>query len=105
MLSQTIAGDLEISKKIVLNFNFNITINPIGGPNEAVEIDETVIANGKYNWGRLIPPQWIFGGICRRAKKFFMVSISDRKEVTLLNVIRRHVMPGTLIQTDGWRGN
>ena len=48
--SQTISGDLEISKNIVLNLNFKIIkfvenhhtpVDLIGGPNETVEIDET----------------------------------------------------------------
>ena len=111
--SQTIASDLEISERTTLNFNFNTrkfmenhhtTINPIGEPNETVEIDERVITKGKYSRGRLIPLQWVVGAICRRIKKFSIVSVPDRREVTLLNVIKRHFMPGILIVTDAWRG-
>ena len=109
MPSQTIAGDLEISERMIFKFSLKIRkfienhhtpVDPIGGPNEVVEIDETVITKGKYNGGRLIPPQWIVGEICRGIKKFSIVSISARKEVTLLNVVKRHFMPGTLIVTD-----
>ena len=95
---------------MILNFNFNIgrfvenlhiTINPIGGPNETIEINETVITKGKYNRGRTSLPQGVVGRICRKTKKFFIVSVLDRKQVNLLNFIRRHIMSGTLILTDG----
>ena len=78
-------------------------MDPIGRLNDIVEIDEMIITKRKYKRGILVPLQWVVGRICRRIKKFFIVSVCNRKEVTLLNVIRRHVMPGTLILTDGWR--
>ena len=84
--------------------NFNTTINPISGPGDIVEIDETAITKRKYNRGRLIPSQWVVGRICRKTKKFFIVSVLDRKQVILFNFIRRHIMPGTLILTNCWRG-
>ena len=48
---------------------------------------------------------WIFGGIERtEKKKLFLVKVKDRKESTLLELIKKHVKPGSHIVTDGWRG-
>ncbi|XP_076626861.1 uncharacterized protein LOC143344575 [Colletes latitarsis] len=38
---------------------------PIGGENEIVEVDEAKIGKRKFNKGRLLTGQWIFGGIER----------------------------------------
>ena len=59
-----------------------------------------VITKRKYNRGRFIPPQWAVGKSCRRTTKFLIVSVPDRRKVTLLDVIKRHVIPGTLILID-----
>lgn len=37
----------------------------IGGENKIVEIDETVLVRRKYNRGRVVDEQWIFGGVER----------------------------------------
>uniref|UniRef100_A0A5S6R2R5 ISXO2-like transposase domain-containing protein n=1 Tax=Trichuris muris TaxID=70415 RepID=A0A5S6R2R5_TRIMR len=37
----------------------------IGGEGLTVEVDETMFPRRKYNVGRLLPQQWVFGGICR----------------------------------------
>ena len=48
-------------------------------------------------------PQWVVGRIYSKTKKFFIVSVLDLKQVNLLNFIRRHIMLGTQILTNGWR--
>ena len=36
-----------------------------------MEIDESKFGRRKYNVGRLVEGQWVFGGICRETKEFF----------------------------------
>uniref|UniRef100_A0A0N4ZAA3 DDE_Tnp_IS1595 domain-containing protein n=1 Tax=Parastrongyloides trichosuri TaxID=131310 RepID=A0A0N4ZAA3_PARTI len=111
--SENIAKELKLCENTISTFNFKIRsilqefrtpTNPIGGVNDIIEIDETVITKRKYNKGRLISTQWIVGSISRRTKKFFIVSVPNRNESTLIDIIKNHVLPNSTIYTDGWRG-
>lgn len=75
----------------------------IGGPGCIVEIDEAKIGKRKYNRGRLIKGQWVFGAFERGSKRAFIVPVENRSESTLLNIIRCRIAPGTIIYSDSWR--
>ena len=75
----------------------------LGGPGHTVEIDEAKIGKRKYNRGRLVRDQWIFGGYERNSKKIFVVPVEDRTEVTLLACIKEWILPGTTIISDCWK--
>ena len=36
----------------------------IGGEGKVVEIDESNLGKRKYNGGRVVEGQWVYGGIC-----------------------------------------
>lgn len=59
----------------------------IGGPGKTVEIDESVFSKRKFNVGRLLPEQWILGGVCREDKGVFMFAVPNRKKETLKSII------------------
>jgi hypothetical protein len=77
----------------------------IDGPGCTVEINETMAVKRKYNRGRMLSAEWLFGGIKLRDDGVFrcrMRLIYDRSETHLYNLIRQHVAPGTHIMTYGW---
>ena len=78
----------------------------IGRDGVIVEIDESVIVKRKYDRGRVLRTQWMFGAVERRGSGFgrcFVVLVENRSEETLLDIICRKIHPGSRIISDGWR--
>ncbi|KAK4325118.1 hypothetical protein Pmani_004273 [Petrolisthes manimaculis] len=73
----------------------------IGGPVKIGEIDERKFGRRKYNVGRLVEGQRVFGGICRQTREVFLVPVEKQDRETLLNVIKQRVEPGTTIISVG----
>ena len=63
---------------------------PIGGNGIEVEIDESKFGKRKYYRGHRVEGQWIFGGREKyNKKKVFMLPVHDRKQNTLIPLIRK----------------
>ena len=75
----------------------------IGGEGVIVQIDESLFARRKYNRGRVVVEQWIFGGWCDDSRTGFLVPVADRSAATLLPLIRRYIRPGSIIHSDMWQ--
>uniref|UniRef100_A0A1B0BIE0 Uncharacterized protein n=1 Tax=Glossina palpalis gambiensis TaxID=67801 RepID=A0A1B0BIE0_9MUSC len=58
----------------------------------------------KNNCGRLLPEQWVFGGICRETKDSFIVTVPSRTGSTLLDKIIESIADGSTIYSDSWKG-
>ena len=75
----------------------------LGGIGKIVEIDESKFGKTKYNRGREISGQWVFGIFERGSKKVKIISVQDRSANTLLKLIKDNIEPGTTIYSDSWR--
>jgi len=78
---------------------------PIGGPGKVVEIDESKFGKRKYNKGKRVEGQWVFGGIERDScpTKCFFVPVDDRSAATLIPIITKWILPETTIASDCWK--
>ena len=80
---------------------------PIGGDGVIVEIDETYFVKRKNNKGRNLSSVWLFGGIERVTKNKFIVPLlgkqRDRSAATLIPIIKKYILPGSTIVSDGWK--
>ena len=77
----------------------------IGGPGRVVEIDESLIVRRKYNRGRMLTQEWVFGGTeCRTDGSWncFIEFVEDRTEHTLVEIIKKRIATGACIVSDGW---
>lgn len=84
-----------------LALNRNIRI---GGVNQIVEVDECLLVKRKYRRGRILRGQkWIVGGVVRGdINQYFIEFVPHRSRRILLDVLRRHIAPGSIIITDEW---
>jgi hypothetical protein len=72
---------------------------PIGGPGKIVEIDESKFGKRKYNRGKKVDGIWVFGGIERdnNPVNCFFVTVEDRSAARLIPIIKRYILPGTIL--------
>ena len=60
----------------------------IGGPGVIVEVDESMFGRLKYHRGNRVDGQWVFGGIEANTGKSFFIPVADRKESTLIPIVK-----------------
>ena len=69
-----------------------------------VEIDESMFTKRKNNVGRMLPPKWIFGGICRQTNECFLLEVPGRSAKALMEAIQNNIKSGSIIYSDSWKG-
>ena len=104
LTKKSIIDWFRFCRDIVL-YHFDNSENTIGGDGVIVEIDESLVSKRKYNRGRYVGQQWVFGAIARDTPTFecFVELVNDRSQETLLEVIKRRIKPGSIIMSDCWK--
>ncbi|XP_068234733.1 uncharacterized protein [Palaemon carinicauda] len=100
--NNTISDWCNFIREVLENY-CEVVRKPIGGPGKTVEIDESKFGKRKYNKGRTVDGQWVFGGICRETREFFAEPVLTRDREPLLAIIKIYVFPGTTIISDCWK--
>jgi hypothetical protein len=67
-----------------------------------VEIDEALCVRKKFNVGRIVRQQWVFGCYEVESNIGFVVAVENRSRETPLNIIRERILPGTIIVSYLW---
>ncbi|KAG0440422.1 hypothetical protein DMUE_1762 [Dictyocoela muelleri] len=68
-----------------------------------VEVDETLLARRKYERGRLVEQQWLFGAIERYGGHFLLKTVDKRDASTLGQVIRDWISEDATVYSDQWK--
>ncbi|XP_039281132.1 uncharacterized protein LOC120350666 [Nilaparvata lugens] len=75
----------------------------IGGEGHVVQIDESKFGKRKYNRGKRVEGQWVFGGIDVGTGHCFMEAVENRSSRTLIPILEKYVLPGTTVVSDLWK--
>jgi hypothetical protein len=101
---KTVTAYLNYFRQLVSS-SINDDDTKIGGEGVTVEVDESKFGKRKYNHGHHVEGVWVVGGVERTTeRKIFAVTVHDRSAQTLRDILLRHVLPGTTVLTDMWKG-
>ncbi|KAM8702535.1 hypothetical protein ACLKA7_005651 [Drosophila subpalustris] len=90
-------------REVYIDWSQNNRRQRIGGPDKIVEIDEAKVGKRKYNRGRAVEGQWVFGGVEREGGDFFILPDERRDAKTLLANLKERIADGTTIMSDCWK--
>jgi len=91
----------KIFRSCITNY-LNHNFVQLGGPNKIIEIDESVIGRRKYNAGRMLSQQWLFGCIERYTSKIFIKCVDSRTKRELGELIKEVIAEDTTVMSDEW---
>lgn len=78
----------------------------IGGPGINVCMDETHLYVSKYGRGNRVKDVWVVGAIVSNPQpneelQFFAKRVENTNLQTILPLVQRHIVPGSILMTDG----
>lgn len=90
---QTAVKYSRLCREIIYDIMF-FNRDPIGGPGHTVEIDESKFGRRKYNRGKHVEGQWVFGMLDRDTGDVVLVPVEKRDKNTLIPIIQRFILRG-----------
>ena len=77
---------------------------PLGSPGVIVELDEAKFGKRKYNRGAYREGQWVLGAVDRNTNQCCLLPCPNNRRdgATLIPLIYRWILPGSIIHTDEW---
>uniref|UniRef100_A0A0K0EUJ5 DDE_Tnp_IS1595 domain-containing protein n=1 Tax=Strongyloides venezuelensis TaxID=75913 RepID=A0A0K0EUJ5_STRVS len=103
-MNHNIAVDwCNFMKEMCVDSMEHLTAQKIGGPGKIVEINESLFSRRKNHCNRVLPPVWIFGGVCLETGECFLVAVPNREFKTLTSVILERIKESSTIYSDCWR--
>ena len=66
----------QFFRDVAVNYFLNNTVQ-LGSPGCVVEINKSFFAHRKYNCGRIVEGQWIFGGYEPTTKEGFLIPVAQ----------------------------
>lgn len=98
----TISDYLKKPEQII-DEKYYDSLGVIGGPNVIVEIDESKFGKRKYHRGHRVDGCWVLGMVERTIeRRIVVVIVENRKEETLVVVLKRYIHPDSIIYSDCW---
>jgi len=75
----------------------------LGGAEVVVELTESEFEQQKPIKGKKVNGNWVFGGFERESNKFFIRVVEHNDRMTLFEIIKELILPGTTIVSDCWQ--
>ncbi|KAG5679537.1 hypothetical protein PVAND_009097 [Polypedilum vanderplanki] len=99
---KTLVDWSSMSREVLFDA-FILNAKPLGGIGRTIEIDESKFGRRKYNRGKRVEGQWIFGLLERETGDIILVPVEKRDRDTLIPIIQKYVLPGSTIISDFWK--
>ena len=104
--SKTVGDYFGFCRELIFVILTNLS-EPIGGEGKTVEVEEFHMTIRKFYRSRVLRNEmkqiWVFGGIERGTNRFFLLQVLSKDRETMMNLIKRFILPETLVVSDGWK--
>nr|XP_022905831.1 uncharacterized protein LOC111417704 [Onthophagus taurus] len=100
----TASGWASFCKEVLLD-KYLLYPEKLGGPGSIVEIDESKFGRRKFHRGHPVEGKWVFGGYEGETGRVFMEIVEERTPDTLVPIIQKWILPGTIIISNYWKAH
>ena len=100
-------GFYQSCSRVIMINKLEMNRIKLGGPGKRIQIDEAIVRKRKYHRGRPKQQIWIFGMVEEDSpgfKHLLLTVVPNRSMWVLIPIIAHHVLPGSTIISDEWRG-